>query len=291
MPASTPGSLYLDLLGSTIRTVRGKQYTTRVIEAGSGEPLILLHGVGNSAESFARNVVRLGRSFHVYAIDALYHAFATLEPFDAERRVLRQAEAVLDFMDAEGIRRAHVEGESMGAGIAFELGMRWPDRCGKLILNSGSYYVRFQRQFEGSGGAVELMRLCQASVLEVTPETQRKRLEYFMADPTCITDELVDLYVRLYANPAVHTSMQRVYGLTASRAGLTGWTEDDAGRLQCPTLVLWTDHNRGQPPEMGEYLAGLIPGAQFRLIPNAGHWPQWEQPEEHDRVVTEFLLG
>jgi pimeloyl-ACP methyl ester carboxylesterase len=289
-------SLHVGLLGSTTRYIRGKQYVTRAIEAGAGDPLVLLHGVGNSAECFARNVMRLAQHFHVYAIDALYHGFSTLEPYDAEHRVLRQAEAVLDFMNAEGLPWANFEGESMGAGIAFELGMRHPDRCGKLILNSGSYYVRFERSFEPPvdappGGVEHLMRLCRTAVTNPGPAAQRARLEYFVARPERITDELVDLYSHLYANPAIHASMERVYGMTAPHGNLAGWTEAEAHSLQPRTLVFWTDKNKGQSPEMGAYLASLLPSASLHVMQDACHWPQWEHPEEHDRVVTAFLQG
>ena len=105
-------SLWVSLLEATVRVVSGARYRTRVIEAGSGDPLILVHGVGSSAELFARNIMRLANDFHVYAIDALYHGYSSLEPYDSEHRVERQAEAVLDFMDALGIDWAHIEGES-----------------------------------------------------------------------------------------------------------------------------------------------------------------------------------
>ena len=285
-------SLGAELLGSATRFIRGKQCVTRAVEAGAGEPLILMHGVGNSAESFGRNVLRLAQHFHVYAIDCLYHGFSTKEPYDADHRVQRQAEAVLDFMDAEGLDRASFEGESMGAGIAFELGMRYPERCGKLILTSGSYYVKLQRSFPTPAGGVELlMRLCRESVTAPSAASQRARLEYFVARPERITDEIVEIYCKLYSDPEIRASMERVFGMTAPRGNLAGWTEADAGRLTIPTLVLWTDQNKGQPPEQGEYLAGLMPGAKFHLMHDACHWPQWEHPEEHDAVVADFLLG
>lgn len=289
--AEQTASLHVELLGSTTRLIRGRRFTTRAIEAGSGDPLVLIHGVGNSAESFARNVTRLGHHFHVYAIDALYHGYSTKDGYDAERRVPVQAEAVLDLMDAEGLRWAHFEGESMGAGIAFELAKRYPDRTGKIILNSGSYYVRFERSFdEGHGGGVQLlMQLCRASITDPSPASQRARLEYFMAQPESVTAELVDLYCKLYADPEINASMRRVFGMTAARGNLAGWSEAEARQLRAPALVLWSDRNRGQSPEMGEYLASLLPGAQYHLVQDAGHWPQWEHPEEHDKVVTTFL--
>ena len=282
-------SIWASLLGATVRVVSGARYLTRVIEAGSGDPLILIHGVGSSAELFARNVTRLADDFHVYAIDALYHGYSSLEPYDSEHRVERQAEAVLDFMDAVGIDWAHIEGESMGAGMAFHMGLHHPERCGKLVLNSGSYYVNFKRDFPDMPEGNLLVPLCRDSVTNYSWETVRRRMEYLVASPDHLTEELVDVQYRLYAVPEIRESMARVYGISAPRPRLMHYEEEVAATLQPPVLVLWTDRNRGAGPEVGEYLASVIPGARCEVITNAAHWPQWEQPEQHDEIVTAFL--
>ena len=283
-------SLWNLLLGAAVRFVHGKRYRHRVIEAGDGPPLLLVHGVGSSAEVFARNAIPLSAHFHVYAIDALYHGYSSLLPYDAETRVRTQADALLDFMDAEGIPRAHMEGESMGAGMVFDLAMRHPDRVGGLVLNSGSFYVEMKRHFPVGPEAALLVPLCRESVVNFSRETVRRRMEYLVAGPDHLTDELVDLQYRLYSDPAIRASMERVYGVTAPRPALLSYSEEEAAKLQPPCLVLWTDKNRGQGAEVGEYLAGCL-HASFRLIRGAAHWPQWEQPEAHDAIVTEFLLG
>ena len=276
-------------MGATVRVVSGARYRTRVIEAGSGDPLILIHGVGSSAELFARNIMRLANDFHVYAIDALYHGYSSLEPYDAEHRVERQAEAVLDFMDALDLAWAHIEGESMGAGMAFHIGLHHPERCGKLVLNSGSYYVNLKREFPDMPEGNLLVPLCRESVTNFSRETVRRRMEYLVASPDHLTEELVDVQYRMYAVPEIRESMARVYGISAPRPRLMRYEEEVAATLRPPVLVLWTDRNRGAGPEVGEYLASVIPGAQYHLIANAAHWPQWEQPEQHDEVVAAFL--
>ena len=282
-------SLWVGLMGATVRVVSGARYRTRVIEAGSGDPLILIHGVGSSAELFARNIMRLANDFHVYAIDALYHGYSSLEPYDAENRVERQAEAVLDFMDALDLAWAHIEGESMGAGMAFHIGLHHPERCGKLVLNSGSYYVNLKREFPDMPEGNLLVPLCRDSVTNFSRETVRRRMEYLVASPDHLTEELADVQYRLYAVPEIRESMARVYGISAPRPRLMHYEEEVAATLRPPVLVLWTDRNRGAGPEVGEYLASVIPGAQYHLIANAAHWPQWEQPEQHDEIVAAFL--
>ncbi|MDA1215625.1 MAG: alpha/beta hydrolase [Chloroflexi bacterium] len=285
-------SLWVSLMGSQVRMVKGKQYKHRVIEAGEGDALILIHGVGSSAELFARNVMPLAEHFHVYAIDALYHGYSTLEPYDSGLRVRVQADAILDFMDAEGIQWAHFEGESMGAGMAFDIGMRYPERSGKMIFNSGSFYVSFKREFEAGPEADLLVPICQESVNNFSRDTVRKRMEYLVASPDHLTDDLVDVQYKLYQDPAIFESMRKVYGVSAPRPRLLFYEEEEAATFKPESLVMWTDRNQGASPELGEYLASRIGGgAQYVLIKNAAHWPQWEQPEEHNRVVTDFLLG
>src|SRR3972149_481226 len=188
-------------------------------------------------------------------------------------------------MNAEGLPWAHIEGESMGSGIAFELGMRFPDRCGKIVLNSGSFYIKYKRRFGGeSGGGDSLMARCRDSVLNLSPETVRRRMEFLVAKPERITDELVDLEMKLYSDPAIRESMMRVFGITAPRGNLGQYEEEAAVSLKPRVLVLWTP---GAGIEVGQYLARLIPGAKCHLIADAGHWPQWEHPVEHDLAVLD----
>ena len=63
----------------------------------------------------------------------------------------------------------------------------------------------------------------------------------------------------------------------------------EAKDIKPPTLVLWTEHNPGDGPEVGRDIASHIPGSKFECISDAGHWPQWEHPEEHDAVITKFF--
>jgi len=290
MNGGASDSIWVALLGAQVHVVRGTRYKHRVIEAGSGDPLILVHGVGSSAELFAHNVMPLAQHFHVFAIDALYHGYSSLEPYDAENRVGAQADALLDFMDALGIPWAHMEGESMGAGMVFDLAMRHPERCGKLVLASGSYFVNMNREFETSPEADRLVPLCRESVMNLSRETVRRRAEYLVAHPDHLTEELVEVQYQLYSDPAIRESMKRVYGVTAPRPRLLYYEEDQASRLSVPSLVIWTGRNRGASPAVGEYLAQCL-SARYCLIEDAAHWVQWEQPEEHNRAVADFLLS
>ena len=76
-------SIWVDLMGSQVR-YHGKEFKTRVIEAGEGEPLVLIHGVGGHAEAYSRNIVRLGQRFHVMAMDLVWHGFSAKIPYNRQ---------------------------------------------------------------------------------------------------------------------------------------------------------------------------------------------------------------
>jgi len=85
---------------------------TRCVEAGEGDPLILLHGIGGHAETYVRNLEAHAQHFRTMAIDMIGHGF-TDKP-DTPYTIPVYVKHLLDFMDAAGIKRAHLSGESLG---------------------------------------------------------------------------------------------------------------------------------------------------------------------------------
>lgn len=285
-------SVAVELLGTQTRFVQGEQWRHRVIECGEGEPLILIHGIGGHAETYARNLHNLAaHGFHVYAIDALYHGFTDKEPYSDEQRWDLQVDALADLIGGLGLDRAHIEGESMGAMIAFDFGMRYPQLCGKLILNTGFGLVNLKRtDFRTQpGGGKELEELSVRSVVSPTFDTVRRRMQWLVASPERMTDEMVHIRLRLYSFPDIYRSMQNVYWIGRPWGLEPRWEEADLAKFQPEVLVFWTENNPGQGPDYGEYVASLLPDAWFYNMADAAHWPQWEKPEEHDQVLIDFI--
>jgi pimeloyl-ACP methyl ester carboxylesterase len=130
-----------------------------------------------------------------------------------------------------------------------------------------------------------------AAIDNPTPETIRTRLEWLMAAPDRVTDELVDVRTRIYADPVTNAALRTVFensfGFGAGPKRRI--PESRLADVAVPTLVLWSDRNPGSGPAVGRRIAQLIPGAEFHCVMDAAHWPQWEQAAEHDRVVLDFL--
>lgn len=287
-------SIWVDLLGSQVGYL-GNKFRTRVIESGEGAPLILIHGTGGHAEAYARNVVRLGREFRAMAIDLVWHGLSAKPPFDGNT-IPTYAAQVLDLMDSIGAERASIEGESLGGWIALWVALNHPDRLDKIILNTtaGVAFKSGSVDENPEQGSNLLRKRSIAAINDPKPETIRKRLEWLMASPDRVTDELIELRTAFYTNPETRKSLTDVFNTSFSPdsgSGVYRIPEERLGEIRVPTLVLWSDKNPGAGPDVGRRIADLIPAAQYYCISDAAHWPQWEQAEEHDRVVTAFLKG
>lgn len=291
----------VELLGTQTRLVQGERWRHRIIEAGfdqpDTEPLILIHGMGGYAETFTRNMHNLAaHGFHVIAIDALFHGYTDKEPWNPDTELDLQADALADLIAAVGYERAHIEGESLGASILMEFALRYPQMCGKVILNTAIGRVRLSKSDfvirEGEGDTFR--EISQASVLAPTFANMRRRMDWLVADPSRMTDEMVNVRLRLYSDPAVNHAMRRVYRLDGGEYGNQFAPRHDESVLRDfphEALVFWTDHNPGYGPDYAEYVASLLPHGSLYVMSDASHWPQWEKPEEHDQVLIEFIKG
>ena len=106
------------------------------VEKGQGEPLILLHGNGESSDYFVNQTNVFAERYHVYAVDTRGHGRT---PRGDRPFTIRQfADDLLGFMDGHGMERAHLLGFSDGGNIAMIFAMRYPERVGRLILNGAN---------------------------------------------------------------------------------------------------------------------------------------------------------
>lgn len=287
-------TLWLDLLGAEVR-YRGKQFKTRTIETGQQNPkkLILIHGVGGHAEAYARNMQRLGEQYHAIAIDLLWHGLSSKPEFTPEM-VPMFSKQVLDIFDDLGVQKGNIEGESLGGWVATWTALHHPDRVERVILNTtaGIYWNRDKVKVDEVAGKNALRDRSLAAIANPTSETIRKRLEWLMASPDRVTDELVALRTAIYSRPDTNASLTKVFGASfGGRHAPNVIEEDELPGMKVPALALWSDKNPGAGADAGERLASLIPGSSHYCINDAAHWPQWEKPEEHDAVVLAFLAG
>ena len=279
-------SIWVELLGSETRFSDAGGVRTRSISAGAGEALIMLHGVGGHAEAFARNVVPLGARFQAHAIDYYGHGLTDFGklPYSKDAYVKH----LFDYMDANGIERAHLVGESLGGWIAAWMAIEHPERVGKLVYTVGAHLmvpIDEETQRVTDAGLQELIRLSKQFVNEPTRENVHARLRWLFHKPERdITEELVDLRWALYERGLAKPSPADSIASMDDRL-----TPENLARIGVATLFLWTDHNPSQQVKTAKKAMSYVAGAEWALIEDAGHWPQWEHPETFNKIVADFL--
>jgi pimeloyl-ACP methyl ester carboxylesterase len=283
-------SLYLDLLGCQVYVHQGKKYSTRVIEAGAGPVLIMMHGGGGHAEAYARNMARLARRYRVMAVDFIWHGLSSKPPFREGNWLKQFTEQILDLMDSMGIRKASFEGESLGGWVAMDLGIHHPERVDKLILNTAWGGKFDPKHVEEAHGDLAALRKTSMDALEHPDRAKfRKRMEWLMAADK-VTDEIVEVRYHLWSRPDTNRALKDYYErLFDPSCENYLFDEEMMRKITSPTLVLWTDKNPLHGVDAARRLQQLIKSSELHIIKNAAHWPQWEQPEEHDEVVLKFL--
>ena len=108
------------------------------IEQGQGQPMILLHGNGESCDYFEHQIAYFSKQYHVIALDTRGHGQS---PRGEKPFTIKQfAEDLHDFMDEKGIEKAHILGFSDGGNIALTFALKYPERIEKLILNGANLF-------------------------------------------------------------------------------------------------------------------------------------------------------
>jgi pimeloyl-ACP methyl ester carboxylesterase len=291
-PQSAWGTIATEFLGCQTRYVKGERFTHRIVEKGNGPPLFMYHGVGGHLETYARTLPALSRDFHVIAVDALYHGYSSKEPWDSDRRTQLQAEAYVDLLHALGYKKAHYEGESMGATIGCEIALRFPETVDKLILNGFMEMQTKRTQWQKQPFKGDLGELSRAAVADPSYANIHKRLLWLVHTDSTITEEMIKLRQRLYQDPKVNASLRRVFNMDGGQPSrAVRRTEDEVkAAWKSNTLVLYGEFNPQRGPDYGAYCAELV-GGQFYEFKGAGHWPQWEMPDEYVAVMRSFLLA
>jgi 2-hydroxy-6-oxonona-2,4-dienedioate hydrolase len=279
-------SAWLDLTGVPFRQrwIDAGGVQTRLIEAGAGEPLLLLHGTGGHAEAYTRNIAAHAEHFHVLAVDMLGHGY-TDRP-DHPYEISHYVEHLLAVIDAIGAERVHLSGESLGGWVAAWFASEHPDRVGRLLLNTPGGATADEKVLE------RLRGLTRNAIAEPTAETVRARLEWLMADPATVTDELVAMRQAIYDRPAFQANVDNLLtllDLEPRKRNLL--TEERLAAVQAPTLIVWTTHDPMADVPVGEWFERSIPDARLTVMRECGHWPQFENAPEFNDISLRFLLG
>lgn len=257
---------------------------TRYIRSGTDDKpmLIFLHGTSGHAEAFSRNMGAHGQHFDTWAIDMIGHGWSDYPETTYE--IPTYAEHVLRVMDTLGREKAHVSGESLGGWVATYLAVHHPDRVDRVVLNTAGGWVANPEVME------RIKKVSNAAADNPTWETVKTRLEFLMYDKSMVHDDLVECRRRIFTRPGYSDITRRILCLQEMDVRKRNLiTKEQYGSISSPTLVLWTSHDPTATVEQGREIASMIPGSEFVVMDKCGHWPQFENAEEFNRIHIDFL--
>jgi 2-hydroxy-6-oxo-octa-2,4-dienoate hydrolase len=262
-------------------SVRANGILTNYLDAGNGDPVVLVHGSGPGVSAYANwrlTIPALADGVRVLAPDMV--GFGYSERPDAARYDLQTwVDQVVGFLDALGIERASIVGNSFGGAIALSLASRHPDRVDKLVL-MGSVGVPFPIT-EG---------LDAVWGYEPSPAAMRRIMDYFAYSRELVTDELAEVRYRASIQPGFHESYGSMFPVPRQQWVDSMVTPDDLIRaLPHQTLIVHGREDRVIPLQTSMRLLDLIPRAQLHVFGQCGHWSQIEHAESFNALLLRFL--
>lgn len=266
--------------------------TWRYLTAGSGPPLLLIHGFMGYSYSWRFNMAPLAQYFKVWALDLPGCGFSQ-RPNCNECTLADDAERVLDFLTHFGIENADIVGSSRGGGLAMVLAAIAAKRD---QLHRIRRLVLISPINPWSSHGKVLTRLLATTlgglyVVHVQPRIRIISKRYFTAlygDPRRIAPGAFEAYAAGMEPAGSFEHLARI---------LRSWHDDleaISGSLQeisgLPTLLLWGSRDRAVYPSSIHQLQRHLKNSALVMFQGAGHMPYEEVPEEFNQVLCDFLL-
>lgn len=253
-------------------------FTLHFQERGTGPILLLIHGFPFSSQMWNRQLDPLGQHFRVLAPDL--PGFGDSPLADNDYSVERYAEdciAVLDALDI--LEPVAISGLSMGGYIALAIARLFPERLGSLLLLS-------TRAGADSAEAKANREKTIAAVKEQGASAVTEAMY-----PKLLAPETYSI------NPAAAAELQAIMraaspeGIIAALGAMRDRPDSTAllSQIEVPTLIVHGKQDQVIPPSEAEAMAKAIANSKLNLVDNAGHLPNVEQPEEFNRILTNFL--
>jgi 2-hydroxy-6-oxonona-2,4-dienedioate hydrolase len=266
---------------------------THFVEAGVGDPVVLVHGAGPGASGWSgwrEAIPALAQHFHVYAIDTLGFGL-TDKPTNIVYRDQASVQHLAAFIDALCLDDVNLIGNSRGAYIAAKYLLDYPGRVRSAVLvSSGSIAsaMGIERTAKQSGGRGIL------DAYDGTPEAMKRWMEVIVHDHSKITDELIQRRVAMAALPGHDycRKSQNDYRKSLKNDPNERQLFDIRHRLPEVTLpihMVWGAKDSFAPAEFAERLKPMLPNMTFEMFEESGHQAQNDESDRFNETAINFI--
>lgn len=256
---------------------------TNYLQAGSGEPVVLIHGSGPGVTAYANwrlTIPDLAKRYRVLAPDMVGFGY-TDRPDGVTYNVQTWADQVVGFLDALSLPRVSLVGNSFGGAIALRMATQHPDRVNRLVL-MGSIGVPFPI----TAG------LDAAWGYEPSVENMRRMLDVFAYSRELITDELAQVRYEASIQPGFQESFGSMFPAPRQQhVDAMTIPDDEIAQLPHETLIVHGRDDQVIPLDTSLRLLHLIDRSQLHVFGRCGHWTQIEHSAAFNRLLDEFLAG
>ena len=254
---------------------------TNYHEHGQGEPVLLIHGSGPGVTGWANwrlTIPALAENFQVIAPDIVGFGY-TERPADVLYNMETWLNHILGFMDALGIEKAHVVGNSFGGGLALAMAIRAPQRVERLVLM-------------GSAGLPFTLTEGLDRVWGYTPSIDNMRglLDLFAFDRSRVTEDLARMRFEASVRPGIQEAFAQMFPAPRQN-GVNSLASDEAAIKALPhtTLIVHGREDKVIPLASSFNLFSMIQKAQIHVFGQCGHWTQIEHAVRFNKLISDFF--
>lgn len=270
------------------RTVHGYRRAFRV--AGSGSPLVLIHGIGDNSATWEPVLAALARRYLVIAPDLLGHGLS--DKPRADYSVAAYANGVRDLLGVLGVRRATLVGHSLGGGVAMQFAYQFPERTERLVLvgsGGGGPEVSLLLRaltLPGAEWALRLPRLPTARWQTRIAVSLLRALDTPLGQDAPDLLRVVDALPDATARAAFIRSLRSVVDWRGQVITMLDRCYLTQGM---PTLLVWGSRDAVVPVEHGRRAHTAMPGSRLEIFDGAGHFPFHSDPARFVATLERFL--
>jgi pimeloyl-ACP methyl ester carboxylesterase len=270
------------------RTIHG--YQRAFVQTGSGPAVLLIHGIGDSSDTWKGLVRELARDYTVIAPDLLGHGRS--EKPRADYSVAAYANAMRDLLSVLDIDRATVIGHSLGGGVAMQFAYQYPERCERLVLVSTGGVckeVSPMLRLMAAPNADLLLPLLGLPKAALLAHAAGKLLRLLGTDLGQDADDWLRMFDTLPDATTRRAFVRTLRAVVDWRGQVVTMLDRAYLARALPTLLVWGDRDAIIPFEHGKIAHQSLPGSRLEVFEGAGHFPHHTYPERFHAVVRDFL--